>query len=175
MCDPVSLAGFAISAASSVVGFMGQQQQAAQQDALYKQNRANALRAFEDKQVATNWRMIQEQESAATEKQDVALQSRAAQASARVAAGEAGVSGLSVDALLGDIVGRTSRYNDRIDQQTDWTVAQLQQEKKGQAAQAVDRINSVPRGTKPSFIDAGLRIGAAGLNAYTDYQKRSRA
>jgi len=46
---------------------------------------------------------------------------------------------------------------------------------KGQQAQATDRINSVQRAPRPSFLDAGLRIIGSGLDAYSTYQKQQQA
>lgn len=174
MCDPITLVGFALSAAASVVEFQGQSNAAAQQNRMYEQNRLNALRAFEDTQNARNMRIAQEQEAAATEKFDTSLEARSARATSEVAAGESGVSGLSIEGLARDFAGKEQRVKDRIDVQTDWTTAQLQAEKRGDSFQALDRINSVKRAEKPNFAAAGLKIAAAGLNSYTDYTKRSK-
>jgi hypothetical protein len=53
-----------------------------------------------------NERISQERESAALEKWDTALESRAVRATSDVAAGESGISGMSVDALARDFIGR---------------------------------------------------------------------
>lgn len=165
----------AVSAASSVAGFAQQSQQADQQHQLYEENRRNAIQAFQDKQVATNNRMVQEQEAAAGTKFDASLKANAAKATAITAAGESGVSGLSIEGLLGDFSARTDRFNDRVDNNLDWTLAQLQSEKKGQAATTANQINSVRDADKPSFLDAGLRIAGAGLNSYASAQKNIKA
>jgi hypothetical protein len=91
-----------------------------------------------------------------------------------VAAGEAGVSGLSVEALQRDIAAGGARFNDRVDQQTEWTQAQLQADKRGQSYQAVDRINSVRKANKPSILATGLKIAAAGVSAGTSYRANTR-
>ncbi len=172
MCDPLSGAMFAISALSTAVGYVGQQEAADAQDEAYEQNRQNALNAFADKQRDLNTRAIQEQEAAANKKFENNLDRRAAQATAMVAAGESGVSGLSVDALFNDLGSRTARANANIDSNTDYTLQQLESEKRGQTYQTVDRINSVKRGQQPSLIDAGLRIAAAGVSSYDSYSRR---
>jgi len=175
MCDLIGIASLAISAASGVMNFMGQQAAYEQQRAMYEQNRQNALAAHRDTQVSMNARQIQEQETAATQKFDTSQEARAARATARVAAGESGVSGFSVEHLMRDMYSRESRFNERVDNNLDWTMVQLQQEKKASGYKAVDRINSVSPGTPPSFADAALRIASGGLNAFTGFQQRNRS
>jgi hypothetical protein len=172
MCLPVVMAAatFAISAASAVIGFQQQNIAAKNQTLQHHINKENARKAFEDKNNDLSERQSQEMEAAATQKFDVALDARKAQATARTAAGEAGVSGLSVDALLRDFAGREARHTDRVDQQTDWTITQLQQEKKGLGYQYKDRVASVPVGQKPSWVDAGLRVASGALNAVSTYK-----
>jgi hypothetical protein len=165
------MASFAISAASGVAGFAAESQAADDQERIYEQNKANALAAFEDKQRSVNLQISQERESAALTKFDTALEGRAARATDTVAAGESGVSGITVDALARDFASREQRYNDRVDKGTDWTIAALQADKVGQSYEALDRINSQPKARKPSFLGAGLKIAAGGLNAYSQHKK----
>jgi hypothetical protein len=117
-------------------------------------------------------RMLQEQEKGAAEKMDTVREAREAKATATVAAGEAGVSGLSVDALLAEFDGRAAAANDRTDQNTEWTLSQLNNEMKGIRANAEDRINSVQRAAAPSFFNTGLKIAGVGLDSYNDFKVR---
>ncbi len=100
MCDPLSIATFAISAGSSFMKYEADQYAADQQNETYRQNAYAANKAAQQQAFDINQRMLQEQEAAAGQKEDQYRQVQAAQATAAVAAGEAGVSGLSVDALL---------------------------------------------------------------------------
>lgn len=171
MCDPLSIMSLAVSTASSVAGFAAESQAAEDQNDLYERNRLAALQAFEDKQRSMNLQISQERESAALQKFDTALEGRAARATNTVAAGESGVSGITVDALARDFASREQRFNDRVDKQTDWTVSALEADKRGQSFEALDRINQQPRARKPSFVGAGLKIAAGGLNAYSQSKK----
>jgi hypothetical protein len=175
MCEPftIAAASFAIGAAQSVSGFLGASQQAKAQTAAYEQNRKNAIQSANDQYAATNQRIIQERASAAASKQDALREQRAATATAKVAAGEAGTSGLSVDALLADYDARTARYTGRVDDNLQATEEQLLREESGIRSNAVGRINSVQPGQKPSFFDAGLRILGQGLDSYGSYQKNT--
>jgi len=175
MCEPISMAvaSFAISAASTVMDFQAQSQAAKEQNKYYEQNRLNALQAFTDNQNAMNQRIAQEQEAASAEKFENRLEAKSARATNEVAAGEAGVSGLSIEGLARDFAGKEQRMSDRIDQQTDWTTQQLQAEKRGDSFRALDRINSVRRANKPNFAAAGLKIAAAGLDSFSTYKTRT--
>lgn len=176
MCEPTTIAAmsFALSAATTAVGYVGQMQQASAQEQMYQQNRESSIKSMELGWTQNNNRIMQEREAAALEKANAARETRAAEATAKVAAAEAGVSGLSVDQLLGDINGNYGRYASGIDTQTDWTVSQLQMEQRGVRAAGIDRINSAPRGRKPSLFGAALQIGAAGLGYATDLDRIKR-
>jgi len=166
----MAVASFAVSAGGALMEHQAQSQAAKEQNRYYEQNRLNAIAAFQDRQVAYNNRIVQEQEAASAEKFDLRQEAKAAQATSTVAAGEAGISGLSVEGLARDFAGREARAKDRIDQQTDWTTQQLQAEKKADGYTTLNQINSVRKAVKPNFAAAGLKIAAAGLNSYSSYK-----
>ncbi len=159
--------GLTISVAQAGLSYQGQVAAAEQQNQLYRENAARANQNARDQMFQTQQRMLQEQEAAAAEKFDNNRDARAAKATASVGAGESGVTGLSVDALLREFDGRAAEANDRIDQNTEWSMTQLNNEMKGIRSNAEDRINSVQRAAKPSFWDAGLRIAGAGLDGFS--------
>lgn len=170
MCNPLALVGFAISAAQSVMEYQAASAEAENQNRIYRENAARANKAAQEEAFAVNQRMLQEQEAAAAQKADVYREARAARATAEVGAGESGVSGLSVEGLLREFDGRAASQTDRIDQQTEWTLQQLQEQKRQIRAQAEDRINSVQRAARPSFFSTGLKIAGTGLNFYNEYK-----
>lgn len=108
MCDPLSLIGLGVSALTEVVSYQGQVAAAEQQNQLYRENAARANQNARDQMFQTQQRMLQEQEAAAAEKIDNTREARAAKATASAAAGEAGVTGLSIDALLREFDGRAA-------------------------------------------------------------------
>ncbi|KLK93672.1 hypothetical protein AA309_07400 [Microvirga vignae] len=172
MCmTALPLMSLAIGAASSVAEFAQQSTEADDANRRYEANRLAALQSFEDKQRSMNEQIIQERESAAQERFDVALESRAAQATNDVAAGESGVSGLSIDALARDFAAKEARFSSRMDTQQDWTMTRLEAEKRDQSYEALDRINQAPRAKKSSFLGTGLKIGASAVNAYSQHKK----
>lgn len=171
MCEPVSLIGFGLSAAGSIMNYSAQQQAHSQSKRDAAINDYNARINFGYQQRDLNTRQVQEQEAAAAKRFDAHLEAQRAKSTATVAAGEGGVTGLSVVQLLGDYDAKAGRYKDRVDQQLEGNIANIESQKKGSAANALDRINSVKVLPKPSFIDAGLRIASAGVNAWSGAQK----
>lgn len=123
MCDPVSLgwAGLAMGAASAGTSAIGQRQQAkAQYQAQLQQNEmqrrmqaqaaaAERQRALQE-QTSLRMRQAQEQEAVGRELEQVSRKSQSALARARVSAGESGVAGASVDALMGDYMRQEAGY-----------------------------------------------------------------
>ncbi|WP_296084172.1 hypothetical protein [uncultured Agrobacterium sp.] len=171
MCDPFSMmaASFAISAVSTVTEYIGAGQQADAQNRMVTQNQQAAQDNLRREYTAVQTRQIQEEDAAALQKQDIAREARAARATQMAAAGEAGVSGLSVEALLADVYGKEATAKDRISQQTGFTTQNLTAEMDGLKAKALDRINSIPRANGPSPFSAALKIGGAAFGAYDRY------
>ena len=107
MCLPVAvLAGIsaATGALSAGVQFAGQRQQAKAQAAFQAQSRAAAQRKLGFQTTAATLEQQQRELAIAQEKGKVTKQAREQLASATVSAGEAGVSGLSVQALMDDYI-----------------------------------------------------------------------
>lgn len=170
MCNPALIVGVALSAATSVVEYQGQVQAANAQNEAYRDNAKNANQAAVNQYADTQVRIQQEQEAAAEKKVETAREARAARATALVTAGEAGVSGLSVQGLLQEFSGREGSFNASVDRNLHLSEMQLKNQLKGIHAQTKDRINSVQRATPPSFLSAGLRIAGAGMDAYSQYK-----
>jgi len=108
MCDPVTLTTLAV--VSGGAQYIGQRRMARQQ-ARYQARAAEAerQRAMQE-QSAMRMRQAQEQEAANRELADVSLKAREALSKARTSAGEAGVSGASVEMLLDDYTRQEAAY-----------------------------------------------------------------
>lgn len=171
MCDPLTLAATALGVAQTGVSYISANQAAKQQNNMVRENQkaanADLVREYADVQR----RQIQEEDAAAVQKQDVAREARATRATTMVAAGEAGVSGLSVEALLADVYGKEATAKDRMSQNTGFTTENLTREMDGLKAKAQDRINSIPWSNGPSPFAAALKIGGIGLDGYNSYVK----
>ncbi|GJE06463.1 MULTISPECIES: hypothetical protein [Methylobacterium] len=169
---------FVTNAGSAVVGHIGASESARTQNLSNRLSREAAIAEYGRQDAALGKRQGQEADAASARKADVALQARSARATNAVAAGEAGIAGFTVDSLMQDIIAQEGRFNERTDTNLDWTVDQLQESKKGAQAQMRDRINSLRDVTPPSFVETGLKIGSAAVNAGTTYlnlaERRSR-
>jgi hypothetical protein len=176
MCDPISLAvtSFMVSAGSSVMQYQAANEQADAQNQLYANNAANAKRSYTAEMQQNGLRMEQERDAAGEKSFDNMLDTRAKVATATVGAGEAGVTGLSVESLINDIYGAGGRTNDRIKHNEEMTLTQLATEQQGIEARRIDRTNSVKKGVAPSSLALGLNIASAGLNAGTSYMKMTK-
>ncbi|WP_287253217.1 hypothetical protein [Mesorhizobium sp.] len=171
----MAVAQFALSAASTVAGFVGQSQQAEAQQQYYENNRQAANRAAVNTYAANQNRALQERKAASREQQNLAAEAMRSRATAEVAAGEAGVTGLSVDALIADYYGQQGRYERTLDNNYQMQADYLRGEMDATQAQAEGRINSVQQGQRPSFADAAIRILGGGLDAYGGYQRAKAA
>lgn len=167
MC-PVTLSVVAIAAtlAATVV-----QQQSARsaadaqeafQNARFEQTQANANASFFAQAAAENLRIQQTAEATAQRVQDTNKQRARAQSAAIVTAGESGVSGISVDALLGEFDRTAALRNEAARRNFGFSELQAEKSKEGFAAQAAGRaISALPSPVnRPSDLAFGLNIGS---------------
>lgn len=157
MCLPVI--GAIASVGSAIAGFAGAQQQADAQNAYYLANAAEANRAAGQQFVNLNIKSDQTRASAVGEAFDQSIEAMRKRSTAQVAASEAGVSGLSVDALISDVYAQEGRRLDRLAQQEYADQMAVRSQMDDVQAQAQQRINSVQRAAQPSplsFIFQGL-------------------
>ncbi|WP_067516908.1 virion core protein, T7 gp14 family [Endozoicomonas ascidiicola] len=168
MCDPVSIAvaSMAMAGGSAIASHQAQSNQAKVQDALYEQNKVNSYASMRNQYLGIQNRQSQEMEAASQQVQQRTLQAMEDQATANVAAGEAGVSGFSVERVLQDMGASASRDISTIEQNRDWTMSQLTEEAKGIATQTQSRINGVSQGVKPSPWATAFQLGGAAVNSY---------
>lgn len=160
----------ALSAASTATSLVGQKQQQVAQE---RQQRSlvaanNAESQLQLGQLRTQ--QAQSRESAALEGEKARLASQKAKATATVAAGEAGVSGHSVDAVLAEYSANLSRFKEG-------SLRQRQLEDSAYADRAVAiqsgaryqnlQINAPVAG--PNYAAGLLNFGSQALGAYTAY------
>lgn len=168
MCDPVTIAAvtLAVSAASTAATIDAQQKAADAQSAANQRNYDAQMVAYNANLANANLTKTQQADALSQKKIENNAIARRDMAKATVAAGEAGVSGLSVDALLSELGGNAGRANANAE------VNYLNQDRAIEAdrmnawAGTSSAINSLKTPTQPDYIGAGLRI----VGAYTDYR-----
>ncbi len=114
MCDPVSI-GMLI--ASAAVSIRGQQIQAKTQEKVQKNASIVERQRYLNEVSSLRTQQGQEQVAMAQKLQANKTKAREARATARVSAGEAGVAGLSVDALMNDLTRKEAMYNNSVNTQ----------------------------------------------------------
>jgi len=195
MCDPISIAvGSALGATgsatavgmvgastmlgvgSSVAGFAGQRQQAKQQAAFQAQSIAAANRKRRLQETTANLERQQQQVAVGQEISKTALKGREISATARVSAGEAGVSGLSVQALMDDYIRQQAGQIAALTSQDKLYALRhgLNLEQLGLASE--QEILGLSRPIdKPSVLGLGLNVLSAGVSGLALGQSVSAA
>jgi hypothetical protein len=172
MCEPVTIAMVAMA----VVGSLAQSK--AQNDAIeadnefqterFNQTQDNANKNFLQQAAQANLRLVQEEEAGSQQIQETNKAEAHARADATVSAGEAGVSGISVDALLADFSRSADSKNEATRRNIDFIGDQTQKDIEGFATAAANQqIKVLPnlRSGESSFVSL-LKAGGAGVSAY---------
>ena len=164
MCAPVLAA---LTVASTVASVVAQQQAADAQSETNQRQYDNTMRAYRENVNQTNLMQQQERESSLQKVEDNNMKARAAASTAAVASGESGVSGLSVDALMGDISFDQNRYNSSVQTNFDRAQGAISNQRENVYANAASQINGLQTPAAPDYLGAALKIG----NAASDFDK----
>ncbi|RVB05688.1 hypothetical protein [Mesorhizobium sp. M7A.F.Ca.CA.004.02.1.1] len=154
------------------MGFAQQNQAYEAQQETYKNNRDASNKAAAQTYASIQNRQLQDDAASGQELQKLNIEGMKGRATASVAAGEAGVTGLSVDGLIADYYGQQGRYERTLSNNAQMNASALRGEMDSTRATAEGRINSVDQGQKPSFADAAIRILGAGVDAYSTYKSK---
>ena len=165
MCPPLMVPAMAAAtpylmaatvAVSAYTGYTGMLAQKKYQNTLA----INAAKDTALQQATLTQRLGQEEQAAGAELTDAHRKSRQARAMHTVAAGEAGVSGASVDALEENFLRQESAYHDRVMQNLEFKQHQAALQGKGIEAQYLGRAAQANRPLDMSWL--GRTISAAG-------------
>lgn len=191
MCEPTTIAMMAVAVAGSLASLHSQGQAASaqkdhqnklmiqrQQQMAVNQQLANQSAANEQDQVN---RQLGERDIQASQKiQQNAEQAAQARAQAQVAKAESGVTGHSVDTLIGDLSRREGRYADSVRANIEGFRVDAEAQKQAIDSKRRGRIASVtPYIQKPvagpDYLGAVVSIAGAGVSGYADYQTAQAA
>jgi len=166
MCS-IALAGLALGAGSAGLQYAGQRRQAKQQ-AQFQQRAADAERQRSlMEQRSIRIRQAQEQEATAREIGEVSKKAREAMATATVSAGESGVAGLSVDALLDDYVRQEATYRMGVTRQQEMKDLQTGLALTDAGFRSQNRLIDINRPiNRPSFLTGAVNVASSGLSGY---------
>lgn len=174
MCNPaaaIAVAALAMTSASTYAQYEAQTEQAnsmnAYQNALRAQNIENSKAAYLADNELLNRRLEQERSAAAEEKLKSTIEGEKLKAKATTSAGEANVSGLSVDRLLSGIERDVAFNQGTIKRNLTNTEAQAEANRELLKSSFQSNANSVSPGMYmgPSGLATGLAIGGQVLGA----------
>jgi hypothetical protein len=161
MCIPMA----ALQIASTAASFIAQQEAANAQEQANRQNYQNQMVAYRYNLANANATKVQESENLAAKKIEIGAETRRKQATATVAAGEAGVSGYSVDALLAELGGRGGQANSSAELNYLRADRAIEADKMNIWAGTASSIGQMKTPQAPDFLGAALKIGTT-LNDY---------
>lgn len=160
------LLSMGLSIAGGVASYSAAKSQAEQQNQMYRDNARDANKAAENQYAALQHKSIQERNAAGQKLFETNIDALKARSQARTAAGDAGVTGLSVNSLINDLWSQQGRRDDATMQNyetaRDDAYAQMDQVK----ANTQSRINSVQRAKSPSILPFIIGGVANGLSAF---------
>lgn len=177
MCDPATMTAatlmkisMATTIASTGMSLMAQRNQAKAQAASQKAASQRENARFQREASAQRLKEAQEDLALTREIQESTTKARAARSTATVAAGEAGVSGLSVDALLDDYTRQEADYRFSLTEQARLTGInnQLQLDEMGYRTEANQiRINQPIK--QPDYLGSAVNLVGSGMQIYGQY------
>lgn len=190
MIDPVTAmvaSELAISVGSNLMGFAAQKdaaeseeeynyQVALAQQRQMQENARRAMRSYFLNIDREQVRMLQEREAAAQKIEQSALAEAAARGTARVAAGEAGVAGNSVEALQQDFERQQAVLEESVLTNLDWKEDQSRVNMEAYRNQALARIGSVQGAperevSQPSLLASLIGVAGDAAGTFGRYRK----
>ena len=153
--------------ATSVLSIQGQQQAAkVQAQAQAQQTKAEQQRLLQQQSAERINQRFQE-EQAATQLQKSVTKAREARATARVSAGESGVSGISVDALMNDLTRKQAVYSFGLTRQLEQSNIATDLRMQDNALGSSQRLLAINKPIEqPDYLGGILRGATTGLNTY---------
>ena len=157
----------AMGVATTALSIRGQQQAAkAQAKAQAQQTQAEQQRLLQQQSAERINQRFQE-EQAASQLQKSVTKAREARATARVSAGESGVSGISVDALMNDLTRKQAVYSFGLTRQLEQSNIATDLRMKDQGMASQQRLLAINKPIEqPNYLEGILKGASTGLNAY---------
>ena len=171
MCEPTSaISGLVIAAASAAAQVAAQEKNASYQNKVNNQQRENAIKARNENlsQIEVAKQQATTQAGQKVFENDLAAQK--AEATTKVSAGENGVSGLSLDALLAEIDASSARYDDSVKSNLTDKVVSFDLQRDNVQTGAVNSVSQLRSPQAPDYLGAALKIGGA----YSNYEQAKK-
>ena len=167
----LSAVGTAVSVGSTFMNYRADQQQFGAQQQQYNTNRLLAQQSMLEQAGQLSLRESQERDALLDKAMANKIEAAKAKGRTIASAGEAGVSGMSIAALVADIERTKLNNQGTINRNFDAIQQQGIYDRKALESQAQGRANNLALPTAPSLLGAGLQIAGLGLQGYNKYNK----
>lgn len=165
----MGVASLAIGVASSGAGLLGQMSQGAAVTARNKMQANLDLRALNDEYTQGAHQEIYRNDEAEQKLHANSQAARAASATAAVSAGEAGVQGTSVNALMQEYDAKKGQYAADVEYNRKSENDAIQLQMKGFKDQAQSQLNQLTPPTPPDYFGAIAGVGESAFSAYNRF------
>lgn len=168
----VAIAAVVIGAVTAASSAVGQKQAADTQEKQQKIAAQQERQRYLDEVTSLRQQQAQEQVARSQRMQEAELKGKEAKAQAVVAAGEAGVAGLSVEALVANISRKQATYAFSEQKQAEMMSASRTMEIQSSGAGYQRNLFTINKPiTQPNYVGAVLEGTQAGLSVYSAGQK----
>ena len=172
MCEPATIAAIALGTAQAGMTIQGQRQQAKAQAQAQRNATIAEQQRYLSEVSASRLRERQEKVAAAQRIQQSTTKAREARATARVSAGESGVAGLSVDALINDLTRKEAEYSFSVQQQMQFANMNRQLGFEDSANRSRMNLLSINKPiAQPNYLGAAISGASTGLSAYSAFNQ----
>jgi hypothetical protein len=157
-----------MAVASTATTVIGQQQQAKTQAKAQRRASVAERQRYLHEVSSMRIQQGQEQVAAAQKMSESARKATEARATARVSAGESGVAGLSVDALINDLTRKEAEYSFNVQQQTQMNDVNRQLQLRDSGIGFTNNLLRINKPIdQPNYIGAALSGAQTGLSTYS--------
>ena len=162
----------AIALASAATSVVGQKQQADAQEKQQKMAAQQERQRYLEEVTSLRQQQTQEQVAKSQRMQEAELKGKEAKAQAVVAAGEAGVAGLSVEALVANISRKQATYAFSEQKQAEMMSASRTMEIQSSGAGYQRNLFTINRPIpQPNYLNAALEGAQTGMSVYSAGQQ----
>ena len=175
MCNASLVVMGAISALSAAQQYQQSHKNARVQEQVYEDNAENAQASARNVYTQNAIKAQQIKESNAAQIEETTREGMRQTSTASVAAGESGVSGVSVDQIMRNVGATAVQEVSNIQTNQDWNLAQINQSNLATQTQTEGRINSVTSGSSVDITPYLIQAGSGAANAYSSYLNRQTA
>lgn len=166
MCPPV--VAVALGVAQAGMQIQGQRQMAKTQAEVQRRASAAERQRYLHEVSSMRIQQGQEQVAAAQKMSESARKATEARATARVSAGEAGVAGLSVDALINDLTRQEAEYSFNVQKQTQMSDVNRQLQLRDAGLGFTNNMLRINKPIEqPNYLGAALSGAQTGLSTYS--------